>query len=80
MVIFSGWGTILVLIAGGGLAVLLGESNFSWLLAGIVIAVGGFFINAHDGNGPKVKNTLFWIPIEYWGVIVVVASVFRLIL
>lgn len=75
MIIFSGWKTFAVLGAGAGLVWLLGEGTIALILAGILVAVAGFWVNspkqAADGSLYKESNSLMFIPVQWWGLVII---------
>lgn len=84
MLVFSGWKTFVVLAAGGALLALLGDSAVATLLIAVFIAVAGFWINspkmAADGTMYSEKNSLMFIPLQWWGVAVIAATLLRAVL
>jgi hypothetical protein len=88
MIIWSGLGFLVALIGGGCLVAidaltrtLYGDKEFfaahGWpkLLAFAVAAVITWFLGRFLHRNPGKRHSLFFIPMEYWGPIFVVAGV-----
>lgn len=91
MIVFSGWGSIVGLFGAGLVAMLIesttGSLGAATVLAGVVLAGFGWWVNGLPGRelvdpdtGEAVvlrtRHTLFWIPIQYWGLVLVPAGFF----
>lgn len=76
MLIFQGNGAFIAcLIAGAvalGLQGLGASSIIAYGLAGAAMAGYGFWINSQSDE----QNSLFWIPIQYWGIVVAISGLF----
>lgn len=99
MIVWSGWGILVVLIAGlaAGIGVAAGGTAHASLgmgLGAILGAVGIWFLGRRL-NGPtserllvdpktgqqvmlRCKNTLFWINMEWWAIVVALLGVIAL--
>lgn len=91
MIIFSGWGSLVGAFGAGLLMMLVegatGSVGAAGMLAGVALAVFGWWVNGQPGrelvdanSGEAVvmrtRHTLFWIPIQYWGALIAVVSIF----
>jgi hypothetical protein len=91
MIVFSGWGSIVGLVGAGGLLwltqAITGSPRFAGVLAGAALAAFGWWIHAQPGREfidvqsgatvmQRTRHTLFWIPIQYWGLLVMVGGIF----
>lgn len=80
MIVFSGWKTFVILAAAGGLMSLLGDSTLAMIFIGALITAAGFWVNApkqnDDGSVYQESNSLLFIPVQWWGVIVIGLAIF----
>lgn len=78
MIVFSGWRTLAVLALGGALLALLGDSMVASVFIGAFIAAAGFWINSPkmsaDGVMYHERNSLMFIPLQWWGVAVIATT------
>jgi len=83
MIVFSGWKTFVVLAIGGALLALLDDGTVATLFIAAFIVVAGFWINspktAEDGTMYRESNSLFFVPLQWWGVAVIAATLLRAI-
>lgn len=80
MIVFSGWKTFAILAGAGALMALLGESTAAMVFIGLLVTGAGFWVNAprlnSDGSMYQETNSLLFIPIQWWGVVIVLVSLF----
>lgn len=74
MVLFQGWNTLVGLIGcgliGAGLEAMTGSRTFGYAVAGLALLGFGYYVNSVLDE----DNRLFWIPIQFWGVVVVLGA------
>lgn len=91
MIVFSGWGSITGLV-GAGIVLWLtqtvtGSPRLGGVIAGAALAAFGWWIHAQPGRElidvqsgatfmDRPRHTLFWIPIQYWGLVIMVGGIF----
>lgn len=76
MLMFQGNGGFIACLIAGAVAIGLGGLGFSSIiaygLAGAAMAGYGYWIN----NQSDEQHSLFWVPIQYWGIVVAVSGLF----
>lgn len=90
LLIFQGWAGFAGLIATGVLAATLQSATasraFSFFVAGFALAAFGWYVNSpfrgwdvYSDNSPKEgRHAFFWIPIQYWGLLIGVGALLGL--
>lgn len=76
MLVFQGHGGFIACLIAGVVAVGLGAMGapavVTYGLAGAAMVAFGFWINGSSDE----QHTLFWIPIQYWGIVVAISGLF----
>lgn len=74
IIIFQGWGALVCAVAAGliGLALegVTGSYGLAYTVAGLVLTALGVFFNVLGGD----RLRIFWVPIQYWGILVVIGA------
>lgn len=74
MIVFHGWGALVGVVLSGliGLALIeiTGSYAFSCVVMGIALTGWGLFFNVLGGE----RWRIFWVPVQYWGVLVVIGA------
>lgn len=78
MLIFRGWGSIAALIVAGAIGagfegIGLGRS-VAYVFGGAGCLTFGLWVN-HLYEAAPGHHALFWIPIEFWGVVIAIGTV-----
>ena len=81
MIIFNGWKSLLApLLLAGALALLPNAGGT--ILGGVLVGAYGLYINRWRETPTgrvKSKNGFFWVPLQYWGLVIAVLGVVSLI-
>lgn len=76
MLVFQGHGGFTACLIAGVIAIGLGALGapavVAYGLAGAAMFGFGFWLNQNDDE----EHSLFWIPIQYWGIVVAIAGFF----
>lgn len=88
MIIFSGWRTLVALVIAVLFASLMIKGGDVLGGVGMLAAGAGLFLYGRVINAPRKielvtgevvirrgHNTLFWIPLQYWGVLMAIAGI-----
>lgn len=88
MIIFNGWKSLTAipaLLIGFLVGGIVGRTaSFGLIFAGVTIAALGFYLNrVQQREDPatgqlleyKERNGFFWIPVQYWGILIGVLGV-----